>query len=99
MTLVEVKDFISNYTPYILQYISEDTIFFSYNMVDFSIRVLKKTETTETTTLVENSDDSETLVLSKKEFDTSGDYIEGLQTKSLNKLLNSIDLLYLTNKL
>ena len=104
-TLESIKDFLSNYTSYTLQYISEDTIFFGYDMVDFSICVVNlenttkvETSNTQNSTLVENRGLFK-FILSKREFDSSGDYIERLKTNSLNKILNSIDSLYLTNKL
>ena len=81
MTLTKIKDFLSNYTPYVLQYIDEDTIFFSYNLVDFSLKV------------------GDSLVLSKKKLDTSGDYEVRLESNSLNTILNSIDYLLAVNKI
>lgn len=81
MTLTEIKDFLSNYTPYVLQYIDEDTIFFSYNLVDFSLKI------------------GDSLVLSKKKLDTSGDYEVRLESNSLNTILNSIDYLLAVNKI
>ena len=80
MTLEEIKDFLSDYTPYVLQYIDVDTIFFSYNLVDFSLKV------------------GDSLVLSKKAFDDSGDYEVRLETSSFNAVLNSIDYLLAINK-
>lgn len=81
MNLEDIKNFLSNYTTFILQYIDENnTIFFSHNLVDFSLRV------------------GDILILSKKEFDDSGDYIIALESSSLNTILNSIDYLVITNK-
>lgn len=82
--LEELKDFFTNYTTYIVQYIEKNAIYFSYNLVDFCIAVSKDLE----------------LNLERKKYDIGDFEVRSTyKTVELNAICNDIDSLYFCDSL
>lgn len=87
----ELKEFISNYTTYTLEYVDDNYgVYFSYNLVEFCIRIkLNDGDSTQAENII--------YVVSKKQYDTEGEYEERYESSDLNAVLNVIDYLLFLN--